>query len=85
MTTESLTEARRAAFLIDLEALTRKHGIAVTGCGCCGSPDLVGVDTSDPQAGYRDDHVQWIDPSNEYLWQDYAASIVKAVQEDRKS
>lgn len=31
---------RREAFLADLSALTRKHRIAVNGCGCCNSPFL---------------------------------------------
>ncbi|MEU0950483.1 hypothetical protein ABZ379_48870 [Streptomyces canus] len=30
-----------AAFLAELSALTVKHGLAVAGCGCCGSPFLV--------------------------------------------
>lgn len=28
------------AFLRDLAALTNKHGVAVSGCGCCGSPRI---------------------------------------------
>lgn len=27
-------------FLSDLTELSRKHGIAIGGCGCCGSPWL---------------------------------------------
>ena len=30
------------AFLVDLTALTVKHGIAIGGCGCCNSPWLLG-------------------------------------------
>ena len=31
-------------FLSELGALSRKHGIWVSGCGCCGSPFLVEED-----------------------------------------
>ena len=31
---------KESDFLTDLEVLTRKHGIAIGGCGCCGSPWL---------------------------------------------
>lgn len=33
-----ISEADLAAFLVDLAALTEKHGIKIGGCGCCGSP-----------------------------------------------
>jgi|GEM_PF-3019112 len=39
-------------FLEKLEALTKKTGIAVACCGCCGSPYLLKVDINDPKAGY---------------------------------
>ena len=35
-----LTEGEVQAFLNDLTALTVKHGIAINGCGHCGSPWL---------------------------------------------
>ena len=28
-------------FLREMSALTRKHGVEIAGCGCCGSPFLV--------------------------------------------
>ena len=31
---------KESDFLTELEILTRKHGIAIGGCGCCGSPWL---------------------------------------------
>lgn len=31
---------RIGAFLLELVALSNKHGVAVGGCGCCGSPWL---------------------------------------------
>lgn len=33
--------AKREKFLAALTALSREHGVAIWGCGCCGSPDLV--------------------------------------------
>lgn len=35
-----LTDEQVATFLIELTALSRKHGISIGGCGCCGSPYL---------------------------------------------
>jgi len=32
---------KEKAFLMDLEDISRKHGIIIEGCGCCGSPGLV--------------------------------------------
>lgn len=31
---------RRDAFLSELRELTEKHGVVISGCGCCGSPRL---------------------------------------------
>ena len=36
--TETKPTAAREEFLKDLAKLTRKHGFAIGGCGCCGSP-----------------------------------------------
>jgi hypothetical protein len=50
-------------FLAELSDLTRKHGIKISGCGCCGSPYLYETDT--PQAGQT-----WcyeVDGMNDYL------------------
>ena len=33
-------------FLTELSALTQKYGIAIGGCGCCGSPWLYYTDES---------------------------------------
>lgn len=35
--------ARTEAFLAEYGDLVRRHGIAITGCGCCGSPFLTDV------------------------------------------
>lgn len=34
-------EPGAVAFLEELAGLTRKYGLKVWGCGCCGSPELV--------------------------------------------
>jgi hypothetical protein len=36
----NLNDDRVKAFLKDLTELSRKHHIAIGGCGCCGSPYL---------------------------------------------
>ena len=33
-------------FLAELSALTVKYGVEVGGCGCCGSPFLMDIETS---------------------------------------
>lgn len=60
------------AFLIALTELSRKHGIVVTGCGCCGSPSLRKLEPSQmvPDAGYGANDgsdVQWLAPGD-YEW-----------------
>jgi len=40
------------AFLADLSELTRKHGIRIGGCGCCGSPWACALEP-DGRDGYR--------------------------------
>ena len=35
---------KNEVFLLEYEALCRKHGIALDGCGCCGSPYLVDIE-----------------------------------------
>ena len=59
-------EERMNAFLVDLRVLTIKHGVAIAGCGCCGSPYIDDkVDVSDPSAGYVHESgsdVAWIVP-----------------------
>ena len=39
-------EIRYAYFLAGLTELTRRYGIEIVGCGCCGSPSL--AETKDP-------------------------------------
>jgi len=34
---------RKKEFLEELTALTHKYGLAIAGCGCCGSPSLMEI------------------------------------------
>jgi len=65
---------RRRAFLTELGELTKKYGVAIGGCGCCGSPWLDDdADVSDERAGYSEGggELQWITPGDIYLWEAY--------------
>ena len=68
-------------FLLELTALTRKHGISIGGCGCCGSPSLEKADVSDERAGYKIEEgweiLAWVAPTDEYLWDEYKDNIVR--------
>jgi hypothetical protein len=78
------TEKERA-FLIDLEAISRKHGIVVSGCGCCGSPNLEPMtdeDRAETAAGYGAGgscDFSWTGPSDGPAWGNakVRAAIVK--------
>lgn len=72
--------ARRQAFLLELRELTRKHGVAIGGCGCCGSPWLdEDVDVSDERAGYSEDsgELRWIAPGDNADGEKHSAGIVR--------
>lgn len=73
---------RERVFLVGLERLTRETGVAIGGCGCCGSPFLIDdADVSDERSGYSNNgyagEVTWVTPSDEYAWENYSESIVK--------
>ncbi len=53
---------RVEAFLEELSVLTRKHGIAIGGCGCCGSPYL--SDLTETQRNTEDWHYTVYTPSD---------------------
>lgn len=39
---------RVRAFLDELTQLSRRYGLVVGGCGCCGSPNLMDLDNEEP-------------------------------------
>lgn len=49
------------SFLADLTELSKKHGITIAGCGCCGSPFLSGMY---PKEGHYEtsgeDDLKWV-------------------------
>ena len=81
--TEPTEEERIVEFLIGLTELTRKTGIVIGGCGCCGSPSLSSLspEESDKRAGYgcfgSKTDVTWINPSDDFIWRRNADKIVR--------
>lgn len=75
-------DERKVAFLIGLAKLSRETGIAIGGCGCCGSPsiDALKPEELDERAGYGygdAGQVLWISPSDSYNWERFADSVVR--------
>lgn len=76
---ESAFTEKEKAFLRELTALSREHGVIITGCGCCGSPSLEHMDCSNPLSGYgegRSSEIEWLEPGNHY-WDDLRYTIVR--------
>jgi hypothetical protein len=74
-----MDEAKTKAFLLELRALTVKHGVEIGGCGCCGSPWLAEADVSDERAGYcyGKRGLRWVTPTDEWLWSNFGESVVR--------
>ena len=72
---------KHRAFLLGLRELTRKHGISIDGCGCCGSPYLVDdADVSDERSGYvalNGENLGWVAPSKPSEWGAYSEDVVR--------
>lgn len=67
---DSIDEERKAQFLLELTELTKKHGIAIGGCGCCGSPWISNaVYVEGRHFGYccdeNDDDLTWTETEKE--------------------
>jgi len=81
-------EAKRQ-FLIGLEQLTRRTGIVIGGCGCCGSPYLRPLEDEErgDEAGYtmpgnyalEDLEVMWVSQADTREWDRHKSKIVKPV------
>ena len=56
-------------FLKDLGELTRKHGILISGCGCCGSPSLFETKDTGETFNYfvvrGEAELEWREPEKE--------------------
>jgi hypothetical protein len=72
-------------FLIGLEELTRKTGVIIGGCGCCGSPFLTNAEYNklDSRAGYAHGSpslpdVAWVSPADAYEWERSQEYLIKA-------
>ena len=58
--------AEDQAFLDELTLLTKKHGIVIAGCGCCGSPFLYDLLKREERGRYEAKKhrvdVEWVVP-----------------------
>ena len=60
-------------FLLGLRELSLKHGVVISGCGCCGSPALVDKTDLSSDGGYgslgtpghHNEFIQWMQPPTE--------------------
>lgn len=52
----SITAEDKRRFLHDLTKLSKKHGISIYACGCCGSPDLDKLESSNGLYALDIDH-----------------------------
>jgi hypothetical protein len=78
----AVIEQKHVEFIRELEALTRKYGLVVAGCGCCDSPRLDSdSNIADLRSGYCIEsdggNLKWVAPSDEYDWKYYSKDIVR--------
>jgi hypothetical protein len=77
-------------FLLGLRELTLKYGVAIEGCGCCGSPYLIDVKTRDTShlGGYitsdRGEDIRFYQPpalndseTDKKYWETYKDKVIK--------
>jgi hypothetical protein len=68
------TDEQLRAFLIELSELSRKHGLLIGGCGCCGSPYIMRKEDNQEPSGYltyNSGDLSWISPRKETDWQTF--------------
>lgn len=87
------TEKAFYAFISGLEKLTRETGIAITGCGCCGSPYLSEINNLGGNDGYACELVrvegevvevekmEWITEHDNARWVDESKHIIRGETE----
>lgn len=71
---------KEIAFIKELEKLSKKYGISIAGCGCCGSPRLTEMSGKDfdDEAGYCNvDQLTYVSQEDIYDWEKYHKEIVK--------
>lgn len=73
-----MDQAKTAAFLAELTELSRRHGLFISGCGCCGSPSVHGPHVHNGQTVVGDlagayavddsgDGLTWVEPVQSHV------------------
>jgi hypothetical protein len=79
------TMTRIEQFILELTRLSKKHGVIISGCGCCNSPDVSESSDMDPEAGYAfPGELVWVSPSDKYCWMAYRKRIVREKKKGRR-